>query len=488
MLLAAILSACSAISDSAAWRLSATPTFHLAMHPARESGPVFSSVAEWYSSNWRALRVDPEQFWLWEQSPGLVELALDAHRDSLRIHVVLPLRRDLMAWSVDELGSNVLTGINEVDINAPYEGWVRIRGMAGGLQAGRFRKSFSPSPHGVILGSNLVHDALWWELPVGAWNFQWFGSSLNPWLLGVDADGAVQSGSETEVQIRETVPNQRGRHFTQPWKTLFLHRLSWSHGGLELAAVEQLVVGGKAPALRDLLPFVVWHDNFGDGYSKVSTAVEVAYRQTPAGDFHWQGLVEEMRSPVGEDSGTETRVIFGANTGWSGGIRNAMGLWKGRLDVTATSPTLNHHKIPLLRGVSRRIYRSNYFDQADAGFADSWVVDQPLAYHRGPDALDVWSQWEWRAPDSGFGAHVELDLLSQGDATLQTDPFLLENRMWPLSGVVETRLRLGVGGWTQWSELELRAATELERIENADHREGDDRWNLRLHGSIGRSW
>lgn len=464
------------------------PGFHLAASPPRETGPVFPAVAEWYSGNWRALQADPEQVRLWEDLPALAELALDARRDSLRLHVVLPLRRDLMAWSEDELGSNVPTGFNEVDINAPYEGWIRYSGMLGAIQAGRFRKSFSESPHGVILGSNLIHDALWWELPMGSWNFQWFGSSLNPWLLGMHADGSIQPGSEVDVQSRETVPNQRGRHFTEPWKTLFLHRLSWSHQGWELAAVEQLLVGGKAPALRDILPFVAWHDNFGDGFSKVSTAVEVAYRRAPVGDFHLQALVEEMRSPVGEDSGTEMRVIFGTNGGWSGHLRTADGFWKGRLDLTATSPTLNHHKLPLLRGVSRRIYRSNFFDQADPDFADSWVVDQPLAYHRGPDAMDVWSRWEWDAPDSVFGAYVELDWLSQGDATLQTDPALLENRVWPLSGVVETRLRTGAGGWVEWSGLELRGGTELEKITNADHQEGIDRWNVRLHGSVGRSW
>lgn len=488
MLLVALLAVCSGAPDSVGWNTSATPAFHVAMGAARQSGPVFNGVAEWYSGVWRALGADPQQVRLWEEQPALAELALDARRDSLRIHVLLPLRRDLMAWSSDRFGSNVLSGINEVDINAPYEGWVRYSGLAGALQAGRYRKSFSESPNGVILGSNLIHDAIWWELPMGSWNFQWFASSLNPWLLGVRADGSVQPGSEAEVQAREVVPNQRGRHFAEPWKTLFLHRLSWKHQGWELAAVEQLLVGGKAPALRDMLPFVAWHDNFGDGYSKVSTAAEVACRATRVGDFHLQGLVEEMRSPVGEDSGAEMRVIFGTSAGWLGALRTTDGFWQGRLDVTATSPTLNHHTLPLLRGISRRVYRSNFFDQAAADFADSWVVDQPLAYHRGPDALDVWSQWEWTAPDRTRGVYVELDWLSQGDANLHTDPALLEDRVWPLSGVVETRLRTGAGGWTEWNRLELRGGAELEKITNADHREGRDLWNPRLHGSVGRSW
>ncbi|HOX49941.1 MAG TPA: hypothetical protein PKY05_00525 [Fibrobacteria bacterium] len=488
MLLAAILSAWSAISDSSSWTFSASPAFELAAEPSRGGGPVFTGLAESYGSQWRALRADPEQARLWERSPSLAQLSLDAKADSFELRVVLPLRRDLMAWSRDPWGSNVPDGPDEVDINVPYEGWVRMSGRMGALQAGRFRKSFSESPHGVILGSDLVHDAFWWTLPMGPWNFQWFASSLNPWLLGTDDAGSVQPGSEADIQAHRTVLNQRGRHYAEPWKTLFLHRLSWSRQGWELAAVEQLMVGGKVPAMRDFLPLVAWHDNYGDGYSKISTALEVSCRRPRAGDFHLQALVEEMRSPVGEDSGTERRVVFAANAGWLGRIRTSAGGWTLRLDATTTSPTLNNHELPLLKGVSRRLYRSNYFEQADPAYADTWVVDQPLAYHRGPDALDFWSLWRWDAPDSSLGAYLELDWLSQGDADLGVDPIGLQSRVWPLSGVVETRLRMGGGGWMEWNTLRFAAGVELERIGDADHRRGEDLWETRLHGSVGRSW
>jgi hypothetical protein len=435
------------------------------------------------------LRVDPEVARQWDTLPALATLELDAGIDSFRLRAVLPLRRDLEAWAEDPTGSNVPRDAGEVDINVPYEGWLRWGGAhLGSLQAGRFRKSFSESPHGVILGGNDVHDALWWRLPMGRWTFEWFASSLNPWLPGTGSDGSIQPGSEAQRQETATIPNSRGRIYDDPYKTLFVHRLSCRLGNWDVAVVEQMLVGGKAPALRDYLPVMAWHDNYGDGYSKMSTALDLAWNPGNVGAFHWQGILEGTPAPVGETQGYIPEAVWGSNMGWRGDWQTENGIWSGALDATATSPTLNNYQIPLLKGISRRLYRSNNEDQSAPGFADTWMVDQPLAYHRGPDAMDFWSNWGWTENSGDFGAGLEADFLQQGDADLwQVDDSLQGRGLMPLSGIVEREARLSVSAWRSWKTWTFRMGVGGSRLWNASHVEGRDRLGGSIFGGVGWS-
>jgi hypothetical protein len=486
MILALVLSLFASESDSVGWTLSAIPSASLSFSPALPGHPWNLGVAEQYAGNWRALRVDPEVARQWDTMPALATLELGAAIDSFRLHTVLPLRRDLEAWAEDPTGSNVPRGAGEVDINIPYEGWLRWGGVhLGSLQAGRFRKSFSESPHGVILGGNDVHDALWWRLPMGRWTFEWFASSLNPWLPGIGSDGSVQPGSQAQLQQTETIPNSRGRVYDEPYKTLFLHKLSCRLGNWEVAVVEQEMVGGKAPTWREYIPIMVWHDNYGDGSSKISTSLDLSWNPGEAGAFHLQGILEGTPAPVGETQGYVPKAVWGSNLGWRRSWQTENGLWSGSFDATATSPTLNNYQIPLLKGISRRLYRSNDEDQSSPTFADTWMVDQPLAYHRGPDAVDFWSNWGWTHPSADFGAGLEADFLQQGDASLWMNDDSLQNRTLPLSGIVEREVRVSASAWRTWETWTFRAGVGGSRIWNANHVQGDDRWVGSIFGGVG---
>lgn len=489
MILAFALSLCASEPDSAGWTLSAIPSASISFAPALPGHPWNEGVAEQYGGSWRALRVDPEVARQWDSLPAFATLELDARVDSFRLKAVLPLRRDLEAWAKDPVGADVPLGAGEVDINVPYEGWLRWGGVhLGSVQAGRFRKSFSESPHGVILGGNDVHDAIWWRLPMGRWTFEWFASSLNPWLPGIASDGTVQPGSEAQRQETATIPNSRGRVYDDPYKTLFLHRLACRLGDWEVAVVEQVMVGGKTPALRDFLPVAVWHDNYGDGYSKMSTSLDLAWNAGEAGAFHWQGILEGTPAPVGENRASSPQAVWGSNLGWHRTWPTGEGLWSGSLDATATSPTLNNYRIPLLKGISRRLYRSNNENQSSPDFADVWMVDQPLAYHRGPDAVDFWSSWGWTDPSADFGGGLEADFLQQGDADLWGDDDSLENRgAMPLSGVVEREARISASAWRVWRAWTFRLGVGGSRLWNASHVEGRDRWVGSIFGGVGWS-
>lgn len=440
-------------TDSVAWTVGASVEAAISLRPPLPDHPVDLGEFESYGGNWKARRLDPEAAEEWEALPSLLQGELRADYGSFQLRSVLPLRRDVDAWRRDPAGSNAPVSPEELDINIPYLGWASWTGPGGvEVKAGRFRQTYSPSPYGVILGSNLIHDGVALKLPMGRWTFDWFFSSLNPWLAGVRADGNVAPGSETRQQQTRTVSNQRGRIYDDPEKSLFLHRLSCHLGEWELSIVEQLLVGGKPPQWKEAVPFVAWHNNYGDGYSKVSTALQAVWNASALGRFHAQGLVDDLRVPGAEEVGSDPRTVFGANAGWASGQDPSGTGWSGSVDFTATSATLNNHRIPLLKGTSRRMYRSNNRSQTSPGFVDTWVVDQPLAYRRGPDAADLWTHLDWTGADSLRGGGVEVDWLNQGDARVWMDLDSLGGREGPLSGKVVSEWRFLARAWRRWRD------------------------------------
>lgn len=435
--------------SAAAWfDLNAT----VAAHPPSPGDDPVRGVAQSYSTDWHDGRADAEAARRWRDLPPLVELGLHARFDSLELRVDLPLHRDFDAWQQDPSGGNAPRGIEELDVNAPYEGWVRWHSESGrvGLQAGRFHQRFSWSQdHGVVLGSDVVHDGMHASARFGRWVFEVFGASLDPWLVGTDLQGDVDTGSEAWIQAYRTISNQKGRVFDEPAKSLFVHRLTVRVGAWDLAASEILIVGGKDPALRDVLPFVVWHDNFGDGFSKMSLGLQARWFAGAPGVVHAEAVIEEIRSPVGEEEGADRRTIYGLNLGWKKAPPPGRGGFDGTVDGTITSASLGNHELPLLKGVARRRYRSNNRPQGETTYIDQWVVDQPLGYHRGPDAADLWTRAGWVGRDSSWGTGFEVDWLNQGDAALWMDEVALANRWGPLSGDVTSEWRLLVDGWTR---------------------------------------
>ena len=473
-------------ADSSLVVLGAKFEFASAWEPAVDAGRADLGVFETYSDNWYARRLDPEAARRWEDLPAMGRVDLRAAFDSVRLFSSLPVRRDVDAWRRDPSGRNLFVSPDELDINVPYEGWLSWSGSSGAkIKVGRFRQSFSPSPYGVILGNDIVHDGIHFRIPMGRWSFDWFLSSLNPWLSGIDAEGRMDPASETSLQRTRTVTNQRGRTYSDPYKTLLLHRLGCRLGQVELAIAEQLIVGGKAPQWRDLVPFVVWHDNYGDGYSKVSTALEAVWSTAGAGRFHAQGVFEDVQVPVGEVEGADPRVVYGANFGWMRGWEGA-GRWKAAVDLSITSATFNNHRIPLLKGVSRRLYRSNNRKQEEPGFVDTWVVDQPLGYRRGSDAVDLWTSVSWNAADSAYGAVLEVDWLNRGDAAVWKDGELYRNRRGPLSGNPTTEYRILPGGWIALPlGLRVDAHAGVVLVDRPGDRNPDAIPDLGISGSVG---
>ena len=118
------------------------------------------------------------------------------------------------------------------------------------------------------------------------------------------------------------------------------------------------------------------------------------------------------------------------------------GKFSWRIDCVRTDPAANNSRLPLLKFTGRRNYRSNFRDQHDDDYADSFFADYPIGYRRGGDALDLWFDMGWK-----WGAHsasLTLAWLRQGDKEMYLDYEAASNADHTLSGVVEKQFLVDV--------------------------------------------
>ena len=487
ILLLMVSVALAGIKPTANWSLSTD----LVTQPGFRADMFSVDTADRYGGNWFGLRVPLANGIAYEQLPGMLTLRFSAHLDStIEIQSVLPIRRDLEAWYRDPQGGSIFSTPNQVDINLPKEGWFQWNNALGFLKCGRFKPDMGPSPNSVVLGSAPPsQDAIWWHFDLGMPYFDWYISSLDPILMGTPSanTGVAPEGSETWNQSHLTVSNQRNRIYDEPSKMLALHRLGWDANWGWFALIEQALIGGKTPTPRDFNPWIVWHDNFSDGYTKSSTTAELGLKPGKHSKFYWQVDFEDIASPVGEEGGQTAPTTLGSLVGWRQDWRtdSVLSLWS-RLDAVYTDPSFNNHRLPLQKMTVRRLYRSNYREQADPYFVDSYVVDYPLGYKRGPDAVDLWLNIGIKSKKYHCGGEAEFAWLRQGDKELWTPWDTAAQFTSALSGVVEHEKRGSISGWytlyphtdrNPWS-MGLSSGFGLRQIRNENHIEDNNRWDL----------
>ncbi len=473
-------------SPSADWRLW--------LHPGTTSNfrsSIFAiDTADNYGGNWYALRLPLANGLAYRDLPPMFTIEIGATIDStLEIRGKFPLRRDIEAWHLDKAGKTFTGSPSELNINVPEESWAVWRHRSGFVMGGRFPINVGPSPNSIVLGSGVpYHDAIRWQEHFGHARYDFILSSLNAHL----------TSAEDWQQQNFSVTNARGRIYSEPQKNLLLHRVqaggNWGH----VALIEQSLIGGKSLSFREVNPFMAWHDNYGDGFTKASTTFEVLTRPLPNTQFYWQLDAEDIASPVGEGGGATAPTTLGALAGWSQEWHkdSVWRLWS-RLDAVYTDPAFNNHNIPLLKMTSRFLYRSNFRKQQEPFFADTYILDYPLGYQRGPDALDLWWNMGWEYKPRRIGGEFELAWLRQGNNELWTAWNSASQHPRALSGLVEEDRRASFKFWAipfpripsrSW-DLKCLAGAGLRYLENEEHVSGKNRWdlgwNLGVEGSVG---
>ncbi|MDR2999702.1 MAG: hypothetical protein LBU89_00440 [Fibromonadaceae bacterium] len=425
------------------------------------------TIEKFGGNDWMALRVPLQTGRYFETLPAFFVLSLGAnYKEDFLIHAEFPLRRDIEAWHKDPYKRVYTLDPSELDLNVPTEAWGQWNNPAGFVKFGRFKPEIAPTPNSIVLGGAPHHDAIHWKFAAGIARYDFLIVSLNAWL----------SESEKEEQKTVTIPNARNRTYTEPTKNLLLHKVGIEGRFGYISIIEQSLVGGKYLDFRDVSPFMAWHNNFNYGYTKMSTTLEAGLRPAKNSEFYWQFAMEDIESPVGETLGDKGYTTLAFLAGYKQKV--PLGIYgdiESRIDAVNTDPHFNNNKVPLQKMTSRKIYSSNFRKQEEPYFADMYIVDYPLGYRRGPDALDFWWNLKYTSANKKINAELESAYLRQGDCEVYEDHDDCSKR--EKSSKIEERLFLMdfTVGVENFQPLRIYAGAGFQNAKNKDNISGNDR-------------
>lgn len=346
-------------------------------------------TAEIWGSNWHSRYFDHEAAADYEALDPFFSLELGAKwANTWNLQVELPLRRDAWAWTQDPMGLNWAMSADELDLNVPKSAYLSTNQPLWAFKLGRYSPGAGDSLYRVAYSGKSWQDAVEFRLGKPAFHYQVRISSLNPWLVG---DPVLQTG-EWALQNQSAVPNQHGRIYNEPYKTLADHSLAFDLGIWSMGLRELALVGGVAPSLRTVQPLMFLHNNFSDGLNNTLFAWESSLH------FKWQGqqlhlggefALDDLQAGSGEESGDTPMIqAHRMDLRWTGDFD----LFKALLQLqwVQTDPAYGNSALPLLRMSDRHVSRSNSRLREEPGYFDTYIADLPLGYFRGPSCRDFW--------------------------------------------------------------------------------------------------
>ncbi len=460
-------------------------TTHLGFDPVGKHYP-FGRLFEEFSGGWGSYRITPEAAKAWSETPPLLRLEA-GHALGPKGHIYIrgDLRRDLRAWHEDPMGLNIPLGAAEVNLNEPSLGYLSLNGDVLALQLGRFPLHWGPAQgHSLALSSAAPHHdgfVLTAKMPRARYHFLY--SSLNSWLEGTPPGGTASEnypvGSEEYRQRNYSSAHNSNPHkrvYAERIKTLVGHRLTFDLGRLELGITEIQVIGGKAPDFVSANPFSVFHNGFHDGFTNGGVGAD--FRLRAGRGFHVLGeaFFDDLEWSATEGDGN-TPSLFG----YLGGVEHALVTprWSVMQSLTFvyTQPFLYHFFQPYNTLYSRHILSSNFQRDEHDGFIDKFVVDYPVGYIRGGDAVDLWYSAQVLVPalfGRPFSGDLRVGWLRSGDKGLYTpfEEYFSERTDddSPPSGTVEREFRVeSVGNYRLFPDFSLSLAAGYRFVRNESH-------------------
>ncbi|MGL1935271.1 MAG: hypothetical protein OCD01_09630 [Fibrobacterales bacterium] len=419
-------------AEKSEWRHSVELSINPGIYQSIENSAFGIDTLENFGGNWSALSVDAEFATSWENIPAVIQVVADErYGDWLRFYFNYGISRDMEAF-YQKKSVNLPQGSNEFEINYPYESWAEIKQSLVSAKIGRQKIVLGPSPErGVSFSGAPYYDAFQSHLTIDNFSWTFVFTSINPYLGGMPhSSGEFPVGSEEYLQRQNSVTPNQHRVFSEPYKSIAVHRYQFTAGRFTVAAMEQIIIGGKAPDLRDVNPFIMWHHSYGDGFSNTVTSLDIAFESDKVGKLYLEGALDDVQYGATEHDGNPT--IFAWLLGWNKTFTFDNNEIEVLFEGIYTDPLFGNSRLPLLKHTNRTVYKSNYRDREEPSFVDTYVVDYPVGYYRGPDKLDFWLDIEYRRKKREIS--LQFAYLNSGDHTLYSDYYGSNGPKWALSG------------------------------------------------------
>lgn len=302
--------------------------------------------------------------------------------------------------------TNVITDINEIDVQFPHQGFLSVGGDHWNLQFGRDHLEWGYGRTGDLLLSDYAdyHDYVRLSAFFDRFKFQTVWLSLEPWLRQDEHD-------DPETEVDEGEPDDLERH-----KSFMAHRFNirlWDWGNISYT--EAVMFGRDDMELRYLNPFVSYHNWFVNPHlTNTLHSLEVEATPLPGVLGYAVLTADQWSAPTEEGSYTEDEPDA---LGYMAGVTWLTSLAGGRLKINGewvrTDPWLYIGPYPHTSYYSRRRVQAE-----NAEPATKVLLDKPLGYRYGPDAQVFSLYWEYSRL-SLFTLSMEGMLRYKGENTIR---------------------------------------------------------------------
>ncbi len=375
---------------------------------------------------------------------------------------------EFTAGDPDILSTGIPTSFDQIDYSFPYRGFLAAGGSHWSVQFGRDTLSWGNGRTGNLLLSDWsdYHDFLRFATFWGGFKMTFLIMSLYPYLTADDRDPA-----------KYDYPDEFAGY-----KTFLAHRFEFRIlRKVRLAVTEGLMYAGRMPDLRLLNPVTVYHNTYEEAYANSIMSLDADW--TPFGGLTLYGqiVIDQMQTFYEKSryDADETPGAMGYLAGAEWSVPLGEGYLSAGLEGAYTDPWLYIRENPAVSFISRRNIVSNYVGRT--------VLDKPLGYRSGPDAVLLSLASDYRVFGRGR-AGMGLTLLGSGEQTLLSPYGEGEDAvtMTSPSGTAEVLLAARLSGEYRLSrEPGVRGAwagadVSLLRVWNEEHVRGDDLVDLQL--------
>jgi len=407
-----------------------------------------------------------------EQLPSLLSVGIQAQSEHFAILFNPVLRASMLELLTEYNGTNFPSNPVRFDVNFPYRGYAGYWSDELELRIARDKLNLGPGRWSTLtLNKNVpyfdyVKAALHFpKLEVSAYYVR-----LNPILSPDESDylDAIYDGPEPNLE-----PNTGMEKLNrEKSKSLTVGRLTWEPAPwLTIAVTQNILLGGRAPQLTELNPFIVFHNLFEDGLYGVPATV--AFGLVPIKGVYLYGEWLLYDLTVADEVGNLTSPGAGAYQAGLTLLSNpyfSLGPGRFRLDSewTYASPWV-YNKYTSYRKFTTRFVYVEPFD------GRPWV-DFPLGFYRGPDCWELNTLLSYGKPGS-WDVSLHWQLTEKGEIDLYgfgQDSDYAHIESFPINGLlsgtpaITNVLRLGAY-WYPVPKLRIDAWAQYVTVQNAGH-------------------
>ncbi|MEM5948226.1 hypothetical protein WKV44_06695 [Spirochaetia bacterium 38H-sp] len=313
-------------------------------------------------------------FYLQEQLEPFFNIKLSGKAGKAGIYMELPLQKEYNTRLTDFYSNffapyDGLLDISKysVDMTIPQLAYIYYQDGPVFFSIGRYPLKWGDARYPVVVSPVTYQDNLSLVIDNNTVRYSFGIISSFPYL----------ADKEYDIQTKCYDEHSTDRIYSEPYKTIALHRLDIKSDSWRLGIGELNVIGGKFPDLIDISPVVIFHNTYGEGYSNVLMSLDASIVPISGLKIYGELAADDASFPTTEKGSDYKPGAWAYNIG-AEYTKKEWGVWLEYDHTDQWMYTTSY--LPYLHISVRHFYIDNQTAPK------RMLAEYPLGFAYGPDA------------------------------------------------------------------------------------------------------